>query len=281
MQPAVLLDSSSDINLFQATELGLNLLLQSVEFDGRTWLDPEEISSEQLYGPLRAGAPLPASLPVTVDRYSNTLERMLGRASHVLALHPNRYASGILEVAQEAAANFPGRVSIFDAQTLSVSMALLGERAVQGFEQGMTPLQVVEQLNRLCRHSRSVLCLETTEFLPSDSPSGRLVQGISPHAKTLLRSPGGNVELLATAPDSAVALRLMRQRLQRKAHDMRGGEIVFAHRDADEQIAVLENTARNLGLHIRFAVTFGLPVSAILGPGAYAFTIFPPNIETK
>lgn len=164
MQPAVLLDSSSDISLSQATELGLHLLLQPIEFAGKTWLDPEEISSEQLYGPLRAGVARPASLPVMVDQYSTTLERMLERASHVLAIHPNRYANGTLEVAQQAAVNFPGRVTVYNAQTLSTFMALLGERAVRGFDQGLSPQQVVGQLDRFRQLSRSLLCLETTVF---------------------------------------------------------------------------------------------------------------------
>lgn len=280
MRPAVLLDSSSDLDLFQATELGVNLLLQTVEFGSRTWLNPKEIGSEELYGSLRAGAALPVPLPVTVDSYSNTLERMLGRASHVLALHPNRYENGIMAVAQQAAASFPGRVTIYDAQSLSLAIALLGERAVWGFEQGLSPEQVVTELDHFRQRSCRILCLETTEFLPSDSPSGRVVQSVPPTVKPVLSSPGGQVELLATAPDSTTALRIMRQRLQRKAADLRGGDAVFVHRDAAEQLDVLEKTALKLGLRVRFTATLGLPVSAVLGPGAYAFGIFPPPTQS-
>ncbi|MDO4246027.1 MAG: DegV family protein [Deinococcus sp.] len=279
MQPAVLLDSSSDISLLQATELGVHLLLQPIEFGGKTWLDSEEISSEQLYGPLRAGVARPAPFPMLVERYSTTLERLLERANHVLAIHPNRYANGMLEVAQQAASHFPGRVTVYNAQTLSIFMALLGERAVQGFDQGLSPQQVMRQLDRFHQLSHSLLCLETTEFLPEDSPSGQAVKHLSPSLKPILRAPGGQVELLTTAPDSTAALRIMRQRLQRQASDLRGGDVVFAHRDAAEQIAVLEKTARNLGLRVRFSTTFSLTVSAVLGPGAYAFGIFPPPAE--
>ncbi|MFC6592843.1 DegV family protein [Deinococcus lacus] len=275
MTPAILLDPTSDIDLFQASELGVDLLLQTVEFMGEKWLDAAEISGPEMFAALRAGAPPPTTIRVTPDAYSSTLERMLTRSNHVFALHPNRYAHSILDVARQAAGRFPGRVTVYDAQTISAPMAILAERAARAFAQGASPQQVAGQLDLLRSISRVTMLLETTEFLPPQSILAPDLARLPPGAKPLLGLPGGDVRVLGHAPSSTVALSLMRQRVQQKAKDFPGGEVVFSHRDAPEQVAVLERTARNLGIRVRFTTTLGLVVSSNVGPGAYAFGMFP------
>lgn len=273
---AVLLDSSSDLDLLQANELGVDLLIQTVHFSGEALLDMSDLDPAILFHLLNIGRPYPALAPVSVDAYARMLERMLLRAEHVLALHPMYYSAQQLGAMQEAAARFAGRVTVFPTRAMSTPMALVAQDAQQLFTAGATPQQVVAALKERQSQTRTTVYLNDSSYLRRGGSLPQLMQQIPEHARPLLGAPGNELQYLGAAATPATGYRMLQDRFQRELMRMGTGRLaLFYSPEAEEAADIFEKEARRLGVTEVIRAGTGLIASAYLGPGSLGYALAP------
>lgn len=277
--PAILLDSLSDIDIMQADAIGVHLLLRATHFDGHLWLDHSELFYDELYRRLDRGAAYPAADILTVSNYQGTLERLLRRAPHVLAVHPSSYGSDSLEIARAAASAFPGKVTVLDSRTISAGMALQAAWLTQQAVQGRPLAQILHDLGQIGGRQRSVVHLNTIKYVKTPvGDSWRKQYG--PDASVVVKGPGNNPKLLAVPSSPQRGMRIMELHLRRYALASPGASISIFHTGAPSEAAHVHALALKLGLQVRWIMGPGLLFAAHLGPGACGFSMLPDKVPT-
>ena len=158
----IVADSSVMFSVEEGARRGMTVLPLTVSIDGTTWLEYEDISSEEFLALVRAGAlPQSASPPpaLTLAAYDTDEE--------VVHLAMADGLSGAYEVAcgLRAQARHPERVHVLNMRTLCVPHRALACYAVQLGGQGLGAEEVVGRLGAMMRTTRSCLIPEDFDYL--------------------------------------------------------------------------------------------------------------------
>lgn len=164
---AVLTDSSSDLEPFQAEQLGIHLLLLAIQFDGRDWLDHMELDSDLMFTRMKAGVPDPVLRLPSINHFFGVLDNLLSKHDHVFAIHTSPLIGKVYGFVLKAleVENWRERVTLFDSRTTSIGMALQAERAVRLLRAGLPLGEVVEVLTNVQGQQTNRLSLTTLEYL--------------------------------------------------------------------------------------------------------------------
>lgn len=280
MNTAVLTDSTCDLNAQQAESLGVHIIPLNVQFDGRVWLDHQELGSQELFRRIDAGAAMPTTAPPSVTAYQDTLERLLNRHDHVFALHLSSKLSQTYEHARQAARAFPGRVTVHDTWNSSGALALQAERVGRLLQEGLPPSLIHEVLQTLRPHARTHMCLNTLDYLEKNGRIGGAITWIGSllHMKPIVGLKEGQVEGYARPLGGLRAANQMRELLRHYARHTPLGRVAFFHNGNPEGVAALQDEARGLELAHFLTLDLGTVLSAHGGPGVFGFSFEPATV---
>ena len=158
----IVADSSVMFSVEEGARRGMAVLPLTVSIDGATWLEYEDISSEEFLALVRAGAlPQSASPPpaLTLAAYDTDEE--------VVHLAMADGLSGAYEMAcgLRDQARHPERVHVLNTRTLCVPHRALACYAVKLAAQGLGAAEVVGRLEAMMGTARSCLIPEDFDYL--------------------------------------------------------------------------------------------------------------------
>ncbi len=158
----IVADSSVMLSVEQGAECGMDILPLAVTIDGRSWLEYEDITSEEFLALVRSGAMPQSSSPppnLTLAAYDTDEE--------VLHLTMADGLSGAYEVAcgLKAQAPHPERVCVLNSRTLCVPHRILALCAVELAKRCEHVVEVVSHLKPLIDSARSYLIPEDFDYL--------------------------------------------------------------------------------------------------------------------
>lgn len=280
MNAAVLTDSTCDLDAQQAGALGIHIIPLNVQFDGRMWLDHQELDSQELFRRVESGAELPSTTPPSIEKYQDTLENLLSTHDHVYAVHLSSKLSETYQHATQAAQAFPGRVTVHDTWNSSGALALQAERAGQLLHEGLPPEQVSELLSTLRPQVHTHMCLSTLAYLQKNGRVGgaAALVGTFLHMKPIVGLQEGKVEAFAKPLGTTRAVNHMRSLLRQYAQSMPRGRVALFHNGHEQGVEALQHEARDLGLSLFLTLDLGTVLSAHGGPGVFGFSFEPLTI---
>lgn len=281
-RPAILLDSSCDLDFLQADELGIDLLIQTVNFAGEVLLDMADLDPATFFAMLDAGTPPPTVARVTVEAYARMLERMLERASQVFAIHPKYYSGEHLAVIQEAADRFGERVTVFQTRAMSSPMTLVAQDAQHLLAHGLSGREVSQRLSELETSTRTTMYLDDASYMRRSGTLNELLSSVPEGSRPLLGFPGRELQYLGAATTQATGYRMLLERFQRDLTRVGpGARIATAFSPGGESVAQeLEQAARRAGVTQLISVPMGLVQAGLVGPGSLSYAVAPPLIGT-
>ena len=158
----IVADSSVMFSVEEGAARGIEILPLAVTIDGQTWLEYEDISTEDFLARVRAGAlPQSSCAPphATLEAYDTDEE--------VLHLTMADGLSGAYEVAHGLAkqAPHPDRVHVVNSKTLCAPHRALTLAAVELAKQCKHAAEVIERLRPLIASAHSFLLPEDFEYL--------------------------------------------------------------------------------------------------------------------
>jgi DegV family protein with EDD domain len=159
-------DSTSDIPVNLAEQLGIEIIPAVVNIDGKSYLDGVDISREEYYMRLPGFTHLPSTSTPSVGSFQERYEKMLiAGVDSVISLHPPSVLSGIFNAARLAAQPFGERIKVLDSGQVSLGLGfqviLAAEAAARGAIQG----DVMALLESLHRRVRVTALLETIDYV--------------------------------------------------------------------------------------------------------------------
>jgi len=280
MKVAVVTDSTSDIHGALEAELGVTVVPLYVNFQGQVRKDYLEITTNQIFDGVKAGAAMPStSQPTPVD-FSREYERLLLNHDHVLSVHLSSKLSGTYASAELSSRDFAGKVTIFDSAVASGAQAMMVERAVRMLREGKELSDVVATLERVKRVTDLRFSVGSLDFLKKNGRIGgaqALIGGLL-GIKPILHLNDGRVEAAGRerGPRAALENCIKHLREYKAKHGEVRAAYVYADKPAD--VDALRAAGREIGVHEFAVLQTGAVISSHVGPGTYGVLAEPVNV---
>lgn len=265
---AIVTDSTSDLPEYDAQELGIHVVPAVLTVENETLVDGIGITRAELYKrmpdlskPVTTAAPSPAA-------FSNVYENLLARGiKQVLSIHVSSKLSGMLNVANQAAAAFKDRVHLFDSEQVSLGLAYQAKEAAIMAIRGSKLSMVIEAAKHAREKTKLIAFIDTLEYLRRGGRVSWLSAGLGNilQVKLLLEIANGLVEQLDRVRTKSKALDKLRTHARSWGPLKRLG---IPHAAAPETASALADELRPLSENPPEIVDVTPVIGAHVGPGA-------------
>lgn len=207
----IVTDSSADLPAEVVRELDITVVPLIVTIGESTYEDTA-LSQDAFWrlvaeseAPPRTSQPSPGSL-------AQAFERLVTAGYDVLCLTITGVHSGTFGVAWSVAQAYPGRVTVFDSQSLSLGLGLQVLRAAQWAREGLGLDEILARLRSLRERIHIIIQLDTVEFIRRGGRAAKLMPLIDRLVRALDLKPllgivGGELKLLGVARSPRKAMR--------------------------------------------------------------------------
>ncbi len=161
---AIVTDSNSGITQKQGRELGISVLPMPFTINGKTFYEDINLTQEEFYERLAAGADISTSQPTAGD-VIDLWEKLLKEYDSVIHIPMSSGLSGSCGTAVMLSNDFDGKVQVVDNQRISVTMRQSVLDAVALAGQGKTAVEIREILERDKMESSIYIMLDTLKYL--------------------------------------------------------------------------------------------------------------------
>jgi DegV family protein with EDD domain len=224
MKLGIVTDSTADLPAYLIEQHEIKVIPSVLVLEGKEYTDGIGISREEFYNRLPSLQTTPTTAAPSIGDFLTPYQELFSTGcEHILSIHPASQLTSIVNVARQAAHEFPEKVTCIDSGSLSLGLGFQVLAAAEEAELGLqSALEAVESARK-----RLQVCaaLDTMEYLKR---SGRVpgvvatlggMLSIKPMVELLNGEvkPIGAVRTTSQADDRILKLLLERGELQRLA----------------------------------------------------------------
>ncbi|HSK48808.1 MAG TPA: DegV family protein [Coriobacteriia bacterium] len=209
MSFAIVTDSTSDISAELAAERGIDVVPLSVTIGDETMLD-DTLTQTEFFERMASAPRLPTTSQPSVGAFVEVYERALAKAEEVLSIHISSKLSGTFDSATQAAAQFAGRVHVFDSRNLSWGLSLQVLEATAAAAQGLGIAATLERLESARDRTKLIVGLDSLDNLAKGGRIGKVSAFLGAMLDlkvTLTVDPTGAFQPVARSRGEKAALR--------------------------------------------------------------------------
>lgn len=267
---AIVTDSTADLTLSQARDLGVTVIPLTVNFGMQQYLDGIDINSEEFYPMLAASSTLPTSSQPSPAEFKEVYERLLQNYDSIISIHISTGLSGTISSALTAQEMVEGSIHIVDSQSISLGIGLIVLEAVELVKQGLTAEQVVAELERVRKQTEVMFTLDTLEYLHKGGRIGKVsaVMGALLNIKPIVRVVDGIYIPVGKVRRQEQALQEIVNQFQSLSAGKTIKRLVVAHGAAENAAAKLaEKLKQAFNMVPDLVVQVGPVIGVHTGPG--------------
>lgn len=266
---AVVTDSTATVPQNLVRELNIHVVPVLLVFGNQKLRDGLDITPDEVYQRLRAGAQIPTSTTPSVGDFVRVFATAGQESSGVISIHMSPTLSGTYNVALTASGLVEGvPIQVFDCHTAAMGQGFVVLEAARAAASGATLEQVLRRAQEVASSVNLLFTLDTFEYLLRGGRIGRAAA----LAGTLLQIRpvlyvNGQVDVLAKTRTKPRATRLILQRIKEYLAG-RPAHIAILHADAPHEAEALRQTVVERFDCAELYVTEFTPVmGAHTGPG--------------
>ena len=230
MALGIVTDSTCDLPQPIVEQHQIEVLPALLIIEGKEYADGSGISREDFYKRLPGFKIHPTTAAPSIGEFAMRYQKLLeGGCGHVVSIHAAGTLTSIVNIAQQAAREFPGRVTVVDSRSLSLGLGFQVWAAAESADAGLEAALAAIESTR--KRLRVFAALDTMEFLRR---SGRV-----PGTVALLGSLLSIKPIVELADGEVKSIRAVRTTKQANAR-----MLSFMKRDEElERLAILHTGA--------------------------------------
>jgi DegV family protein with EDD domain len=198
MKLGIVTDSTCDIPPFLIEQHELEVIPCILVMDGEEYVDGKDITREEFYRQLPRLKTQPTTAAPSIGDFSTRYDSLLTRGcDHVLSIHAAGSLTSILNVARQAASDFPDRVTCIDSTSLSLGLGFQVLAAAEAADLGRQA--ALEAIRSTHQHLHVFAALDTMEYLKRSGrvPATLATLGSLLRIKPLVELTDGEVKAIA------------------------------------------------------------------------------------
>ncbi|MFZ5856381.1 MAG: DegV family protein [Chloroflexota bacterium] len=284
MKLGIVTDSTSDLPADLIERFGIEVVPSILVIEGKQYADGVGISRNDFYARLPAMIQFPTTAAPSIGEFSVRYQKLftLG-CDHILSIHAASQLTAICNIARQAAASFPNRITVVDSGSLSMGIGFHTLIAAEAAESGADLEAVLASTQAAHRRIRVFAALDTMDYLRR---SGRLPAAVTMIGGVLNIKPV--IELAEGQVKFASVVRTTHQANERLSAFLKGGGLPL------ERLAIMhtgaELRARAFLTQLMNEIAMDLPreiimvnatpvIGAHLGPNGLGFAAVRPTIQ--
>ena len=197
MKLGIVTDSTCDIPQFLVEEHELEVVPCLLVMDGREYVDGKDITREEFYRQLPSLKTQSTTSAPSIGDFSTRYNFLLARGcDHILSIHAAAALTSILNIARQAANDFPDRVTCIDSTSLSLGLGFQVLAAAEAAELGLQA--ALDAVKSTHKRLHVFAALDTMEYLKRSGrvPATIAMLGSFLRIKPLIKLTGGEVKAI-------------------------------------------------------------------------------------
>ena len=278
MRTAIVTDSNSGITQKEAKELGIWVLPMPFMIDGRTFYEDIDLSQEDFYRKMEAGADISTSQPSPAS-VTDLWDQLLKEFDEIVHIPMSSGLSSSCQTARLLAEDYEGQVYVVDNHRISVTQRQSALDARDLAAGGMEGKEIKKILEETARDSMIYITVDTLKYLkkggrvtPAAAALGTILR-----IKPILSIDGGKLDAFSKARTMNQArtsmIHAVQKDLAERMKDETASEtyLEIAHTNNQEMAMEFENQVRELYPHARiYTDCLSLSIACHIGPGSLA-----------
>jgi DegV family protein with EDD domain len=164
MKIGIVTDSTSDLPPYLVEEHNIQVVPTILILDGKEYADGIGITREEFYTRLPSFQTPPTTAAPSIGDFTTSYETLFSQScDHIISIHPANQLTNIINVARQAAQEFPDKVTCVDSGSLSLGLGFQAVAAAEEAEFGLkSALDAIASTRKRLQISAA---LDTMEYL--------------------------------------------------------------------------------------------------------------------
>lgn len=273
---SIVSDSTCDLTNAQALSMGIDLVPILVRFGAQEYRDGVDLRLSDFYTKLDPNGELPVTAPPSPDAFGTVFGKHVQAGNDVVCITVGSKVSKTFEHAQQAAAQFAGKVHVVDSRTLSGGTGLIASGASRLAKTGADAPTILAATQKWISTQHGYAIYPDLKFM---AKSGRinkaqLVLGTVMHLFPVTRiSAEGTIESETTVKSWELAQQMLASIMSRKLERPNASRVAITHAHAPETGQRIADDLRSkLSAPLKELNVYeaGPTIAANAGPGSAA-----------
>jgi len=276
---AVVTDSASNLPPEVAAQHGITVVPIYLHWDGRTYRDGVDITSDEVYRRLREDKCLPHTAAPSAGDFLQTYLRLGHEAEGVISVHLPTELSGTIEAARLAAdlAKEEVPVRVVNTGTAAMGAGFVALAAARAAMQGADLEAAVQAACEIRPKVMIYAMFDTLKYLQRSGRIGRAASlvGTVLRIKPIIYLNDNVVDVLAKPRTRSRALHVMLDKMAQRV-DGRPVHVAVLHADASEEARLLRERVEARFCCVEVLTSAFTPVMGVsTGPGLLGLAFYP------
>ncbi|MDQ1001885.1 DegV family protein with EDD domain [Neobacillus niacini] len=273
----IVTDSTIDMTMEQADELGVVVVPLSVTINGETYLDRVEIQPAEFMETMKSLEELPKSSQPSVGTFLEVYDRLGEEGYEVISIHMTGKMSGTVRSAESAAKMTKTKVTVVDSEFISIALQFQVREAAQMAKQGKSLEEILNRLDSVRQNSSLYIMIDTLENMVKGGRigKGKAFIGSLLNIKPIASLEGAEYNPVAKVRSHSQVVKWMAKQF---AEDVKGKTIKgvgIVHAEAHGLASKVKESIIELTGYQDISVDYtGPTISTHTGPGAIALMYY-------
>lgn len=272
----LIVDSTHDLPQQYLDDHGIVQVPLNIVMDGKTYLDQEEMTSEEYLKQLVTLKDIPKTSQPPTGKFAEIYEKYIDEGYEILSLHMTRRLSGTIGSAQTAAGMVNGKVTVVDSGFIAQSYGFIIQNVAELIIKHKSMDEIVAAIDTMKHQSRLFLVISQLDYLRK---GGRISRGkgfigglmnLKPVAEVI----DGEIQVIQNARTQNAVVKLLTKEVAKMADDYKYLRIGISQADAMD---LLEKIKASIEQYTdeKISINTTTPiVSTHTGPGAIGLSVF-------
>lgn len=267
----IITDSTSDLGLEAASQLGVDILPLTVLFGEEAYRDGVDITNQEFYEKLAAASQLPTTSQVTPAAFEEVFRPYMEQGDEMIVLTISSELSGTYQSAAIAkeAIGYDG-IYLVDSQNATAALGLLVRYAAKMRDQGFSAQEIAEKLCTIADKLVLIAMVDTLKYLKMGgriSGTTAAIGGLL-GIKPIISLQNGVISSIGKAKGQKAAINWMTDKLAADLVPNPQYGITFAHSNTPESMELLKDAVLDkMMIQNVYTAELGSVIGTHGGPG--------------
>ena len=265
----IICDSISDLPIEIIEKYDIEIIPLTVLFNGKEYLDGENLSNTEFYKMLRESDSMPKTSQATYAQFKSVFEKYNDK--YILYIAGSSSASGTYQSSIIAKNDGHDNVTVFDTQNLSIGSALFVIKACEMVEKGYSIKEIASKLEELKSSEEVIFSVDNLEYLKMGGriSSTKAILGNLLSIKPILEVKDGLVaQKSQVRGKKQIYSTLVNSLVNKYGNDLSNRTIIIGAGDNEDDFNILKETLlKEATVKELYFVNIGCVVCSHSGPG--------------
>ncbi|MGZ9849031.1 DegV family protein [Macrococcus psychrotolerans] len=272
----LIVDSTHDLPAQYLKDHGIVQVPLNIVMEGKTYLDQEEITSDEYLEKLIALKEIPKTSQPATGKFVEIYQKYIEEGYEILSLHMTHRLSGTIGSAQTAAGMVDGKVTVIDSGFIAQSYGFIIQNVAELIIKHKSIDEIVAAIENMKTQSKLFLVISQLDYLKKGGRISRgkgFIGGLM-NLKPVAEVVDGEIHVLQNVRTINSVVKLLTKEVKEMSEQYKYLRIGISEAQANDLLTKVKSavepfTDENISIHTTTPI-----VSTHTGPGAIGLSVF-------